>query len=99
MKPPKIEPLTNIINIAILLWPSSSNPDIVNSVGIGITEDSKLFMNRPINPSFTKYGLFRNMVLLPIVITSIIIIANLIQAFSDFSNFLISLYKLNPLIP
>ena len=54
MKPPKIEPLTNIINIAILLWPSSSNPDIVNSVGIGITEDSKLFMNRPINPSFTN---------------------------------------------
>lgn len=69
MKPPKIEPLTNIINIAILLWPSSSNPDIVNSVGIGITEDSKLFMNRPINPSFTKYGLFMN-VILPTVIVS-----------------------------
>ena len=67
MKPPKIEPLTNVINIAILLWPASSNPDIVNSVGIGITEDSKLFMNRPINPNFTKYGLFRNMVVLPIV--------------------------------
>ena len=83
MNPPKIEPLTNIVNIAILLWPSSSNPDIVNSVGIGITEDGKLFMNRPINPSFTKYGLFMNMVILPIVITSIIIIGNLIQAFSD----------------
>ena len=69
MKPPKIEPLTNITNIAILLWPSSSNPDVVNSVGIGITDDSKPLMNRPINPSFTKYGLFRN-VILPIVIAS-----------------------------
>ena len=78
MKPPKIEPMTNIINIAILLWPSSSNPDVVNSVGIGITDDSKLFMNRPINPSFTKYGLFRNVVL-PIVIASTIIIEILIQ--------------------
>ena len=85
MNPPKIEPLTNIINIAILLWPSSSNPDIVNSVRIGITEDNKLFMNKPINPSYTKYGLLRNMLVLPIVITSIIIIGNLIQAFSDFS--------------
>ena len=84
MNPPKIEPVTNITNIAILLWPSNNNPDVVNSVGIGITEDSKLFMNRPINPNFTKYGLFRNMVVLPIVITSITIIGNLIQAFSDF---------------
>ncbi len=72
MKPPKTEPMTNIINIAILLWPSSSNPDVVNSVGIGITDDSKLFMNRPISPSFTNYGLFRNVVL-AIVIASIII--------------------------
>ena len=69
MNPPKMEPLTNIINIDVLLWPSSSNPDVVNSVGIGITDDSKLFMNRPINPSFTKYGLFRN-VMLPAVIAS-----------------------------
>src|SRR5262252_4991950 len=69
MNPPKIEPVTNITNIAILLWPSNNNPDVINSVGIGITEDSKLFMNRPINPSFTRYGLFRN-VILPIFITS-----------------------------
>ena len=69
MNPPKIEPVTNITNIAILLWPSNNNPDVVNSVGIGITDDSKLFMNRPINPSFTKYGLFRNGIL-PTVIAS-----------------------------
>ena len=67
MNAPKIELLTNIINIAILLWPSSSNPDVVNSVGFGITDDSKLFTNRPINPSFTKYGLFMNVILPTIV--------------------------------
>jgi len=69
MNAPKIEPLTNIINIAILLWPSSRHPDVVNSVGFGITDDSKPFTNRPINPSFTKYGLFMN-VILPTVIVS-----------------------------
>ena len=57
--------------------------DLLENASTKTTEDSKLFMNRPINPSFTKYGLFRNMVILPIVITSIIIIGNLIQAFSD----------------
>jgi len=38
-------------------------------IGIGIADDSKLFTNRPINPSFTKYGLFMN-VILPTVIVS-----------------------------
>ena len=55
--------------------------DLLENASTKTTEDSKLFMNRPINPSFSKYGLFRNMVILPIVITSIIIIGNLIQAF------------------
>lgn len=61
MNPPKMEPL--------FCSGASINPDLVNSVGIGITDDSKLFMNRPINPSFTKYGLFKN-VILPTVIVS-----------------------------
>jgi hypothetical protein len=63
-----IDPMTNIVNIAILLCPASNNPDVVNSVGIGITDDSRLFMNRPTNPSFTKKGLLN--VVLPIVIAS-----------------------------
>ncbi len=72
MTPPVIEPMANIVNIAVLLWPVSNNAEVVNSVGIGITDDIKLLMNRPIKPSFIKKGLL-NIVLLPIVNASTII--------------------------
>ena len=65
--------MASIVNISVLLWPASNNADVVNSVGIGITDDNKLFMNRPRYPSFTKYWLL-SIVLVPIVNASIIVI-------------------------
>jgi hypothetical protein len=41
-----------------LLLPANSNADIVNSVGIGIIEDSIPFKNNPIRPYFTKNELW-----------------------------------------
>ena len=46
--------------------------DLYEKIGIGIADDSKLFTNRPINPSFKRIGqpgLFMN-VILPTVIVS-----------------------------
>jgi hypothetical protein len=38
----------------VLLCPASSSPDIVNSVGMGIIEDSMPLKKSPIKPYFMK---------------------------------------------